>query len=334
MTGRRSILSKLLLIATSCVVASGCFFLDFGPVGPDMPLRKPRLAGTWRVSMAGQDNMPGTSSVKLNRQALMIQGNTFVDFNILGDFHYVGTLSADQEVGLWEINLSTRVAAAAITTGLPDTGPIVISEIQASVVNQKEDGTITASMSWRRGPLAGGETVDVAVVFEQMRFGLVRNQMTAVMTRTESSSTDPAPQRSRLVGEVVLERIEPEIRELTGDISPAGRIIAVPGPLPPYNEGVAFQTGQYFALRASDTTGPPDAELSYYWHVIREVTDAVTNQVTQRERVLVVPGQSSGFVAATSGRFYVTLYVTDGVLWRSTQVLGEASEQTRFVKVE
>lgn len=323
----------MLAVALASVIAMGCFFAGFCPVGPGVTLQKNRLAGTWRVSMLGQESLSGATTGKLSRTALMIDGKTFITFDLFGNLQYIGTLGADESVALWEINLTTRTGSVGLTFGLPLTGMITVSDVSSSVA-QQDDGTIAARMGWRQHVGSESADTDVEIVFEQMRLGLVDGQLTALMTRTEFSSADPAPPQTRLVGEVLLERIEPEIRQLTGDIHPVGEITALPGPSPPYNEAVTFETGQYFTLSASGTTGPSGAELSYYWHVVRELTDPSTNQVTQRERVLVFAGPNTGFVAGRPGRFYVTLYVTDGVLWRSTQALGQTGALTRFVKVE
>lgn len=314
-------------------LAAGCPIGDFCPAEPGIPLKKTRLEGTWRLSMLGDEALPGPSREKSTGRSLMIPGKTFLTFDLLGNLQYIGTLGADETVGLWEINLRFGLSAVGLTLGSPDTEPIDVTNIQSSVA-EMPDGSITVRMGWRRGAAFGTTDEDVLIVLEQMRFGPTENLITALMSVTENDEADPAPAEAELIGEVLLERIEPEIRELIGDIHPAGEIVASGGPPPPYNDNVTFAAGQFFTLDASQTAAPAGTDLTYHWRVVRELTDPNTGQVVERDRLLVLSLADSGFVATSPGRYYVTLYVTDGVLWRSTQGLGPGSEMTRFVTVE
>jgi hypothetical protein len=311
----------------------GCFFGDFCPSRPDVALQKIRMAGTWRLSMLGQQNLPGAAGTESTRRSLMVAGKTFFTFDLLGNLHYIGTLGADETVGLWQINTTTGRAAIGLTLGSAAVGPIAISSVQSSVA-EMADGSLNVQIRWRERDVDGATITDVTVKLEQMRLTSSDGQVTALMSVGESSSTDPAPEKVRFIGEVLLEAIEPEIRELLGDVYPIGTVTAVGGPPPPYNDEVTFGPGQWFDLDASETTGPAGADLSYYWHVVRELTDPETNQVIERDRPFVRSSVTSRLIANDPGRYYITLYVTDGVLWRSTQDLGQSSALTRFVRVE
>lgn len=328
----RSRQSIILVVAASGVVAAGCYFGDYCPVTPGAPLGKIRLEGMWRLTLLGQDALPGAKS-KTASAALMIEGETFLAFDFLGNMTYVGTLGRDQTVGLWEINMSTGLAARGLSGQSGGTGSISISEVR-STVTEMDDGTVTMRMGWRERTEGDATETDVAVVLEQMRFGATADQVTGLMSTIESPTGGTPPEQTHLVGEILLERIEPEIREFLGDIYPAGDITALGGPAPPYNEDVTFGASQWFTLDASQTTGPAGAELTYYWHVVRELTDPSSGEVIEGDPIFALPGESSSFVASSPGRYYVTLYVTDGVLWRSTQTLGQQSALTRYVKVE
>jgi hypothetical protein len=326
--------SAIVLWAMPVIVSAGCYFGSYCPVEPDTPLDKIRLEGTWRLSSLGQNALPSRSPVKTSRSALMIEGDTFLTFDILGNVQYAGTLGGDQTVALWEINFYTGLPAVGLTAGLPAEGIIAVSNVRSSVA-AVADGSVTVRIGWQQLEANGAITHDVLIVLEELRFAGSAERLSAMMSVAEATTSDPAPPQTRLIGEVLLEKIEPEIREFTGDISPAGEITARDGPAPPYNDTVTFPKGQAFDLNASDTTGPTGAQLTYYWNVVREQTDPNTNEVVERERLThISAGKSSEFIAPRAGRYYVTLYVTDGVLWRSTQNLGRTTEVTRFVKVE
>jgi len=328
----RSRRTLILAVAMSAVAMAGCYFGDYCPVTLGAPLRKIRLEGTWRLTLLGQDAL-SSAKVKTARAALMIEGQTFLTFDFLGNMTYLGTLGRDQTVGLWEIDLSTGRGAGGLSGQSGGTGAISIEDVQ-STVSETDDGSVTLRMGWRERTEVGAVETDVAIVIEQMRFGETADQVTGLMSTVESPTGGTPPEQTHLVGEVLLERIEPEIRELLGDIYPAGTITALGGPAPPYNEAVTFATSQWFTLDASETTGPPDTDLTYYWHVVRELTDPDTGEVVEGDQVFALPGRSSSFIASAPGRYYVTLYVTDGALWRWTQTLGQQSALTRYVKVE
>ncbi|MBN1344950.1 MAG: hypothetical protein JXQ73_19815 [Phycisphaerae bacterium] len=319
--------------AAGLVVAVGCGLTTLCPETPIAPLKKTQLTDAWRLSMLSEDAISGSAKTKLGGRALMIAGKTFVSFDAIGNLKYIGTLGADESVGLWEINLQAGLSAIGLKLGLPTTGPVDISNIGSSVT-EMADGTVTARMTWRRVESDGTVDVKAVIALEQMRHGPADDQVTAVMSITEEPAGDPAPQRTHLIGEVLLERIKPTIREFVGDIYPVGEIVAAGGALPPYNDDVTFGVGQFFSLDAGQTSGPSKSDLTYFWHVVRERTDPDTGEVVERERISVLRGETSGFIASNPGRYYVTLYVTDDVLWRSTQTMGQASALTRFVRVE
>ncbi len=328
---RRSIaVGAVVLLAA---VPVGCYFGDLSPTAPGIALTKTRLAGSYRLSLLAGDALRTAATAKLAGRALMIDGSSFLTFDLLGDLKYLGTLGAAGEVGLWEIDLARGIAAVGLSIGLPETGAVTVAGVRASV-EERPDGTVTAIMGWTQVQSSGADSRAIQIVLDQMRLGPVAGQLTANMTVVTDSSADPAPAELHQIGEVLLEEVDIETKELLGDISPAGRITVATGPPPPYNDNVTFGTGQFFSLDAGDTTAPAATNLTYRWHVVRELTDEATGAVIERERVRVSAGETSGFIAASPGRYYVTLYVTDGVLWRSTSWLGETSAQTRWVLVQ
>lgn len=320
-------------LAIATAVPIGCSLDDLAPLGPTTALTKARLAGSYRLSLLAGDALRSAATAKLARQALMIDGTSFLTFDLLGNLRYLGTLGAAGEIGLWEIDLERGIAASGLSFGLPETGPVTVSDVQASVVEQA-DGTVMASMGWTQIQSSGTDSREIRIVLEQMRPGPVSGQLTANLSLATDASSDPAPLALHQIGKVLLEEVDIETQELRGDIAPAGRITVASGPAPPFNDVHTFSTGQFFSLDASATTAPPGAELTYRWHVVRELTDESSGAVIERERVRVSAGRVSGFIAASPGRYYITLYVTDGVLWRSTSWLGEASAQTRWVRVQ
>ncbi len=328
---RIAVLAATVLSAAATLV--GCYFANYCPPVTGGALNKLRLVGTWRLDDVGQAGLPAPFAAKPVNQALMIDGKTFLNFDLLGELKYVGTLGRDESIGLWEIDMQFRIAAIGPIWGVSGLGPMVVFNIRSSVV-QKADGTVTVSMGWSQREANGTLGRDVTIVLDQMRSGATTEQVTAVMSVTESPLSSPAPPQTRLVGEVLLERINPQILEQKGDIHPFGRIQARGGPLPPYNDAVVFNTGQWFDLDATSTYGPNQPSLVYYWHVVREQEDPNTGAVLQRQEIASVSGVTSSFRASQAGKYYTTLFVTDGVLWRSTGAMGSGPERTFYVKVE
>ncbi len=319
-------------LALSAAVG-GCYFGDYCPVASYVAVQRTHLAGTWHISALGQSALPGLLSPGLVDGQQSTGDKVFLHFGGLGNLQYLGILSRDEETALWNLSFVTARAATALTEGLPGSIPLQVGGVR-STVEEMPDGTATVEFTWREREGDGAAASELVVRLEQVRFGATPDQLTALMSTSESVGTDPTPARTHLVGEVLLERIEPDLQERYGDIFPVGEITAVGGPAPPYNDAVTFGTGQWFALDARRTDAPDGATLSYYWHVVRERTDPGTGKVIERDRPIVLPGETSNLVANNPGRYYVTLYVTDGVLWRWTSSLGERLATTQYVEVE
>jgi hypothetical protein len=314
-------------------IVAGCSLEPYCPPTTGGPLNRLRLVGSWRLDSLGQDRLPVPFAAKPVNRSLMIPGKTFLTFDALGNLKYIGTLGRSETTALWEIDMQFGLACFGLTSGQGSLGPVLIFNVRSSVT-ETPDGSVTVQMSWSQREANGNVGRDVTLVLERMRSGATTEQATAVMSLTESDLADPAPPQTHLIGEVLLERINPLIHEQQGDITPIGHIQARMGPAAPYNDSLIFNTGQAFDLTAFETYGPNQPTLKYYWHVVREQADPNTGNVAEQSELTPPDGLISSFIASEAGTYYVTLFVTDGVLWRSTSIMGRPSEPTYYVRVQ